>query len=123
VTLVSEDRQRVGHAIDGIGEGRDFTLRFDGEPLAEVAVGHGGNDLHDAANLFVRLLAITFDVVGQVLPRYRPTPGTTSLTTQLAFGTDFARKPCHLGREAVELVDHRVDGLLQLQTSRPSRPL
>ena len=37
------------------------------------------------------------------------------LTAELAFGTDFARDARHFGREAVELVDHRVDGFLQLE--------
>src|SRR6202000_2619152 len=53
-------------------------------------------------------------VVGQVLP------GTGDarhqrLTTQLTFGTDLASQTRYLGSESVQLVNHRVDGFLQLQ--------
>ena len=37
------------------------------------------------------------------------------LAAELAFGADLARHARHFGREGVELIDHRVDGVLQLQ--------
>ena len=37
------------------------------------------------------------------------------LAAELALGADLARDARHLGGERVELVDHRVDGFLQLQ--------
>ena len=37
------------------------------------------------------------------------------MPAQLALGADLARHARHLGSEAVELVDHRVDGVLELQ--------
>ena len=43
------------------------------------------------------------------------TPGTTGLAAELAFGADLARDARHLRGEAVELIDHRVDGVLQLE--------
>ena len=43
------------------------------------------------------------------------TPGTCGLAAELAFGADFAGHAGHFGGEAVELVDHRVDGFLQLE--------
>ena len=43
------------------------------------------------------------------------TPGTFGLAAEPAFGADFARDARHLAGEAVELVDHRVDRLLELQ--------
>jgi hypothetical protein len=44
-------------------------------------------------------------------------PATPSprLAAELALGADLARHARHLGGEAVELVDHRVDGVLQLE--------
>jgi hypothetical protein len=36
------------------------------------------------------------------------------LAAELAFGADLARDPRHFGRERSELVDHRVDRVLQL---------
>ena len=43
------------------------------------------------------------------------TPRHLRLAAELAFGADLAGHARHLRREAVELVDHRVDGLLQLE--------
>ena len=43
------------------------------------------------------------------------TPGTSRLAAELAFGADLARDAGHFGGEAVELIDHRVDGVLQLE--------
>src|SRR3712207_7574651 len=37
------------------------------------------------------------------------------LAAQLAFGTHFAGNAGHLGGEGVELVHHRIDGVLQLE--------
>src|SRR6185436_9266060 len=37
------------------------------------------------------------------------------LAAQFAFRTDLARDARHLRREAVQLVDHRVDGVFQLE--------
>src|ERR1043166_8910933 len=38
--LVGEGRKRVGHIVDGFGECRDLALRFHGQVLLEVAIGH-----------------------------------------------------------------------------------
>ena len=43
------------------------------------------------------------------------TPGHLRLAAQLAFRADLARHARDLGGERVELVDHRVDGVLQLE--------
>ena len=43
------------------------------------------------------------------------TPGTYRLAAELAFGADLARDARHFRREGVELVDHRVDRVLQLE--------
>ena len=43
------------------------------------------------------------------------TPGTDRLAAELAFGADLARDARHLRREGVQLIDHRVDGVLQLE--------
>ena len=43
------------------------------------------------------------------------TSGHIRLAAELAFGADFARHARHLAGEGVELVHHRVDGVLQLE--------
>jgi hypothetical protein len=41
--------------------------------------------------------------------------GHLGLAAELAFGADLARHARHFGGEGVQLVDHRVDGVLQLE--------
>ena len=59
----------------------------------------------------MRLAAIAVDGVGQIFPgagdvrRLRP-------AAEFAFGADFARDAGDFGGEGVELIDHRVDGVL-----------
>ena len=43
------------------------------------------------------------------------TPGTCGLAAELAFGADLAGHAAHFAGEAVELIDHRVDRVLQLE--------
>ena len=43
------------------------------------------------------------------------TPLHLRLAAELAFGADLARHARHLRGEDVELIDHRVDGVLQLE--------
>ena len=62
----------------------------------------------------MRLRGHEVDVVGEVLP------GTGdardfSLTAELAVGSDFAGNARDFSGECVELIDHGVDGVLQLQ--------
>ena len=43
------------------------------------------------------------------------TPGTCGLAAEFAFGADFARHARDFAGERVELIHHRVDGVLQLE--------
>ena len=54
------------------------------------------------------------DRVGQILPGARDA-GHDGLAAQLAFRPDFARDSRDLGGKASQLIDHRIDGFLQLQ--------
>ena len=112
--LIGEGRQRVGHVVDGLGERRDLALRFHRQVLLEVAVGDRGHHLDDAAHLLGEVRRHHVDGVGQVLPgagdaRHR------CLAAQSAFGADFARHARHFRRKGVELVHHRIDGVLELE--------
>ena len=62
----------------------------------------------------VRLPAIEVDAVGEVLPGAGDA-GHVGLAAELAFGADFARHARHLAGEGVQLIHHRIDGVLQLQ--------
>src|SRR5205823_361065 len=112
--LLGEHLQRVGEEVDGVRERGDLTLRVNGDLLREVTTGDGGDDLGDVA-----------DLAGQVgchrvrsVERRVGSDGDTThlgLTTEPAFGADLAGDTGDLVGERRELVDHRVDGALQLE--------
>src|SRR5207244_667612 len=109
---VGEGCQGVDHAVDGVGEGGDFTLGLDRQLAFEIAVGHRRDHPGDAAHLAGQVAGHGIDVVGQVLP------GTgyaldLGLATQLAFGTYLAGHARHFGGERAELIHHRVDRELE----------
>ena len=62
----------------------------------------------------VRFVGHQVDVVGQVLPRAGDA-AHLRLAAELALGADLARHAGHFRGERVELVDHGVDGVLQLE--------
>ena len=57
---------------------------------------------------------MAFTEFGQVLPGAGDA-GNDRLAAELAVGTDLAGDARHLGGERAQLIDHRVDGLLELQ--------
>ena len=112
--LIGERRERLRHVVDRLGERRDFALRLHGQALRQVAVGDGGDDLDDAADLLGEVRGHDVDVVGEVLPRAGDA-GHVGLAAEPAVGADLARDARDFGGERVELVDHRVDGVLELE--------
>ncbi len=116
--LVGERGQRVDHRVDDAGQRGDLALRLHHDLLREVAAGDGGGHLGDGADLARQVGRHHVDVVGEVLPRAGD-PAHRGLATQVALGTDLAGHPGHLVGEGGQLVDHRVDGLLQLQDLPP----
>ena len=112
--LLGERAQRVGHVVDGVGERRDLALGDEHELLGEVAVGDRGDDLADAAHLVGEVRGHEVDVVGEVLPRAGDA-GHPRLAAELALGADLARDARDLGGEGAQLLDHRVDGVLELE--------
>src|SRR5262249_22128235 len=112
--LIGEGGERVSHVVDGFGERSDFALGVHRELLREFAVGHRGDDLHDAANLLGEVGGHDVDVVGEVFPRACHARNL-SLTAKFAFGTDFASYTSDFRGESVELVDERVDGVFEFE--------
>src|ERR1700730_13111153 len=112
--MIGERRQGLGHVVDGVGKRCDFALRFHREVLLQIAVGDRGHDLDDATDLFGKIGRHEVDGVGQVLPGAGDARHLR-LTAELAFGADLARNARDFAGKGVELVDHRVDGVLQLE--------
>ena len=106
--------QLIDHRVDGVFQLEDFALDVDGDLAREVAARDGGRHLGDVAHLRGEVGAHRVDRVGQVLPGAGHVRHFGA-STELAFGADFARDAEHFRRERVELIDHRVDGVLQLE--------
>ena len=112
--LGGEAVELVDHRVDGVLQLEDLALDVDGDLLGEVAVGHGGGHLGDVAHLAGEVAGHAVDVVGEVLPDAGDALDL-GLAAELALGADLAGDAGHLGGEGVELVDHRVDGVLELE--------
>src|SRR6185437_8060042 len=108
--LRSKGVELVHHGVDGVLELEDLALDVDGDLLGEIAVGDGG----DVADLAGEVTGHRVDGVGQVLPGAGDALHL-GLSAELAFGADLAGDARHLAGEGVELVDHRIDGVLQLE--------
>ena len=106
--------QLIDHRIDSVFQRKNLAFDVDSDLAREIALGDGGRHLGDVANLARKIGGHRVHRVGQVLPRtgYARHLG---LAAKLALGSHFPRYARNLRREAVKLINHRVDGLLQLQ--------
>ena len=112
--LRRERRQRVGHVVDRVDERRDLAACGEVQFAIEVAVRDRGDDRRDAADLLGQVARHDVDVIGELAPRPRHA-ADLGLTAEHALETDLARDARDLARERVELIDHRVDGVLELE--------
>src|SRR5690606_15373094 len=103
----------VDHRVDGVLELQDLALRIDRDLARQVALGDRSGDLGDVAHLAGEVGGHGVDRIGQVGPGAVDSRHLR-LPAELALGADLARHAGDLGGEAVELVDHRVDGVLEL---------
>src|SRR5206468_358431 len=118
--LVGECVQLVDHRVDGLLELEDLSADVDRDLLRQVALLDGGGDLGDVADLARQVAGHEVDVLGQVLPDAGRAPDV-GLAPKPALGTDLPGHARDLVGEGVELVDHRVDGVLELQDLPPRR--
>src|SRR6202022_3439048 len=112
--LVGEAVELVDHRVDGVLQLENLALNVDGDLLGEVAVGDRGRDVGDVADLVGELAGHKVDFVSEVLP-----PAGDSahlrLAAELSLGAHLAGDTRHLVGEGVELIDHRVDRVLELE--------
>src|SRR5262249_45650706 len=102
------------HRVDGVLQLEDLAAHVDGDLAREVAAGDGRGDLRDVADLVGEVAAHRVDGVGEIFPRAAHA-GNDGWPTELRLGADFARHTRHFASERAKLIDHRVDGLFQLQ--------
>ena len=104
----------VDHDVNRVLQLENFSFGIDGDVTRQVAFGHSRCDVGDITNLGRKVSRHTVDVIGKILP-YAGNTGDARLSTQLAFGADLARHTGNFCRKRVESVDHRVDGVLELE--------
>ena len=114
VTWSPKVDERLDHEVDRLGQRGDLALGVDGQLALEVALRHRGDDVGDAAHLVGQVGRHQVDVVGQILPGAADARHLR-LAAELAFGADLAGHAGHLRGEAVELIDHDVDRVLELE--------
>ena len=112
--LTGKSVQLIDHRIDGIFQLEDFAFDFDGDFAAQVAARDRCGNVGDVAYLRSKIVGHGIDVIGEILPCARHLTNLR-LAAQLSFRAHLARHAGHFGGEGVQLVDHRVEGVLQLQ--------
>src|SRR5207249_4211359 len=112
--FAGEGVELVHHGIDGVLQLENFTAHVHGDLLRQIAAGDGGGDVGHVADLLAPRRASDLDAVGQVLPRAGDA-AHQRLTAELAFGADLARHARHFRCKRVQLVHHRVDGVLEFE--------
>ena len=88
----------VHHRVDGVLEFEDFAFDVDGDFSGEVAVGDGGGDRRDIADLGGEVAGHRVDGVGEVLPGAADARNH-GLATELSFRSHFARHAGHFRSE------------------------
>ena len=110
-----ERAKLIHHRVDGVLQLENFALHIDGDLLAT------GRPLATAVVTSamlrtwpVRLPAMKFTLSVRSF-QVPATPSHVGLPAELAFGADFAGHAGHFGGERAKLIDHRVDGVFQLE--------
>ena len=111
--LVGEGRELVDHRVDGALELEDLAAGLDGDLAGQVAAGDGGGDLGDVAHLRGERARHEVHRVGEVAPGAGHA-GHGRLAAEPALAAHLAGHAGDLVGERRELVDHGVDGRLQL---------
>src|SRR5688500_8511651 len=93
---------------------RRSSVGVDGDLFRQVAVGDGDGDVGDVTDLGGQVTGHGVHTVGQVFPCSGDT-GDDRLAAELAVGADLAGDAGDFGGEGVELIDHGVDGVFELE--------
>ena len=112
--LAGEAVQLVHHGVERFLQLKDLAAHVDGDLAREVAVRDGGRHLGDVAHLARQIARHRVDAVGQVFPGAR-NARNRGLSAELTIGTHLARDTRDFRGKRVQLIDHGVDRLFQLQ--------
>ncbi len=114
MTSRGERVELIDHRVDGVLELENLALHIHRDLARKIAIGHGSGHCRDVSDLRRQVAGHGIHAVGKILPD-AANAFHLSLAAQLAFRSDFARHARDFRREGVQLIDHRVDGVLQFQ--------
>jgi hypothetical protein len=112
--LGGEGVELVDHRVDHVLDLQHLAARVDGDLARQVAARDRGGHVGDVAHLAGEVAGHGVHVLGEVGPRAGDA-GHASLPAQHALGAHLLGHARHLAGEHAELVDHRVDGVLELE--------
>src|SRR5262249_41641265 len=112
--LGRERAKLIHHRVDGVLQLQDFALDVDGDLLGQVAVGHGFGHVRTVASLAGQVARHGVHTFPTRLPSALDALDV-GLAAELALGADLAGDTSHLRGERAKLIDHRVDGVLELE--------
>src|SRR5207248_2257964 len=110
----SERTELIDHGVDGVFELENFASHLHGDLAREIASRHGRCDFGNVADLVGQIGSHGIDGIGEVFPDAAPASYFV-LAAQFAFGAYFASHTCHFAGKRIELIDHDVDRVLQLE--------
>ena len=112
--FVGEHAEPVDHVVDRVRQLENLALGFDRDLLRQIAGGDRRGDQRDVPHLIGQVRRHEVHVVGEVLPRAAHA-GHFGLAAEHSFRTHLARDARDFRGERRELVDHRVDRVLEGQ--------
>src|SRR5262249_28240624 len=80
----------------------------------KIAAGNGDRHFGNVSNLARQVVGHRVDVVSEVLPGAGD-PRHDGLAAKLALGADLSRHTADFAGKCIKLIDHGIDGVLQLQ--------
>ena len=97
VTSRGEGVELIDHRVDGVLQLENFAAHIDGDFARQVAIGDGGGDFRDVANLGGQVSGHRVDGVRKVFP-HAADAFHFRLAAEFSFGTDFAGDARHFAR-------------------------
>ena len=104
----------IDHRVDGLLQLQNLALHVDGDLPRKIAARHRRGHRRDVADLRGEVGRHRVHRVGEILPGARHARHHR-LAAEAPVGADLARHARHFRGERAELIDHRVDGFLELQ--------
>src|SRR5205807_2472963 len=104
----------IDHGVNGVLQLENLSTYVHGDLLGKVAVGNCGGHLGDVPHLAGEVVRHGVDAVGGLVAGSGYTLDLR-LPAELSFRSHLAGHAGPLGREPIELIDHGVDGVLQLE--------